>query len=78
VQCAQIETPIEAVAERRKIASGVLLKVEGMVATRQAGFEIAQNGVDPLELGHLLGLAPGHDGGLVTAASLRIPFNIFV
>lgn len=58
VKLAQIEAPVEAITERSKIACSILLQVEGMVAIWLAGLEIAQNGVDPLELGTSLGLRP--------------------
>ena len=58
---AQIEASVEAITERRKIASGILLEVESMVATGQAGLEIAEDGIDPAKLGHLFGFAAGHD-----------------
>ena len=45
----QIEAPVEAVAECGQVTRRVLLKVKGMVATRQTGFEIAEDGVDPLD-----------------------------
>jgi hypothetical protein len=50
VKRTQIEAPIESVAESGKVTCRVLSKVEGMVATRQTDFEIAEHGVDPLEL----------------------------
>lgn len=49
---AQVETPIEAIAERCQVTSGVFGKIEGMVTTRQTGLEITEDGVDPLELTH--------------------------
>lgn len=64
-QCAQIETPVEAIKERREIARGILLTLERMEATRQTGFKVAQDSVDPVEVGHILGLTPGHDGGMM-------------
>ena len=68
VERAQVEPPVEAIAERGEVACRVLSKVERMVATRQTGLEIAEDGVDPLELGNLLGLASCHDGWVMTAA----------
>lgn len=67
---AQIEAPVEAITRHGKVACRVLSKVERMVATQQSGLEIAEGGVDLLELQHLLRLAPGNDGRLVTAACL--------
>ena len=62
VKRAQIKAAIEAIAERCEVTSSVLLEVERMVATREAGLEIAQDSVDPFELRHVLGLASGHYG----------------
>ena len=70
MQNAQIETTVEAIAERRKVTSGVLLEIERMIATRQTGLEIAENSVDPLELGNILRLASSHHGRLMATASL--------
>ena len=39
-----------------------------MVTPAQAGLEIAEHGVDPLELGQVLGLSPADDGRLMHAA----------
>ena len=38
-----------------------------MVATREAGLEIVQDGVDPFELGHVPWLAHGHNRGMLGA-----------
>ena len=48
VERAQVEPPVEAIAERGEVACRVLSKVERMVATRQTGLEIAEDGVDPV------------------------------
>ena len=71
VKRAQIKAAIEAIAERCEVTSSVLLEVERMVATREAGLEIAQDSVDPFELRHVLGLASGHYGGLMAATGIR-------
>ena len=67
----QIEASIEAITERCQIPSGVLLKVEGMVRTGQAGLEITEIGVDPSKLGHLFRLAAHDDGRKMVASGLR-------
>jgi len=41
-----------------------------MVATRQAGFEISEHGVDPLELGNVPRLAPGHHRRMMCASGV--------
>ena len=71
VKRAQIEAAIEAIAERCEVTSSVLLEVERMVATREAGLEITEDGVDPFELRHVLWLASGHNGGLMAATGIR-------
>lgn len=49
MQSAEVESTVEAVGERRQVSSGILPEVECMIATGQAGLEVAQDGVDPLE-----------------------------
>ena len=68
VQGAEVEAPVEAVREGGEISSCVFSEGKRVVAACEAGFEVAQDRVDPLELGHVFGLAAGHDGGLVSAA----------
>lgn len=58
---AEIEPSVEAVAECTEIAHGIFVEVEGMAATRQAGLEIAKDGVDPAELRHVPRFTPCHD-----------------
>ena len=65
----QIEALVEAITERRKIPSGILLEVESMVATGQAGLEIAKDGIDSAELGHLFGFAASRHDARAMAAS---------
>jgi hypothetical protein len=67
MQSAEVESTVEAVGECRQVSSGVLTEVECMIATGQAGLEIAQDGVDPLELRQVFRLSPGDDGWLMDA-----------
>src|ERR1700674_5691484 len=67
VQRAEIEATVEAISEGGEVSSRILSEVERMVTAGEAGFEVAQDGVDPLELGQLFRLAPGDNGGLVHA-----------
>lgn len=69
MQCAKIKTPVESVTEGSKIASGILAEVERMVTTRQAGLEIAEDSVDPPELGSLLWFASGDNCKMVATAN---------
>src|ERR1017187_7740397 len=59
VQCFEIESPIEAIRESGEISSCIFLKVERMVTAGQTSLEITEYGIDPLEFGHVLRLAPG-------------------
>ena len=58
VERAQVEPPVEAIAERGEVACRVLSKVERMVAARQTGFKIAEDSVNPLERRTSFGLRP--------------------
>jgi hypothetical protein len=55
-QAGQIEALVEAVGKGAKVALGVLGVAEGLVGARQHGLEVAQDGVDPLELRQVPGL----------------------
>ncbi len=45
-----IGATVEAKAVAAQIAPGVLVKVEGVEGNSEAGLEVAQQGVDPVEL----------------------------
>ena len=67
-QAVQVEAPVEAVGEGAKIAAGVLAELEGLVRAADCGLQIAQDGVDPVELGHVARLAlTDNDVGVGTA-----------
>src|SRR3990167_636372 len=68
MQCAEIESAIEAIGESGEISGRILSKVECMVTPAQTGLEVAQYGVDPLELGQVLRLSSGDDGRLMHAS----------
>ncbi len=70
MQSAQVKASVEAITERGQVTSRILPEVERMAGAGQAGFEIAENGVDPFELGYLVWLASGHDRGLVATTGL--------
>ena len=70
VQRSQVESAVEAVGESGEIATGILSEAERMLGARQAGLQVAQHGVDPLELGQVVGLSPRHDGGPIDTAGL--------
>jgi hypothetical protein len=67
MQSAEVESTVEAVGECRQVSSGILPEVECMIATGRAGLEIAQDGVDPLELRQVFRLSSGDDGWLMDA-----------
>lgn len=69
-QAAQIEASVEAVGEGGEVVGGVLAVVQRVVRARQRGLEIAQHGVDPLELGQVAGREVAHDHGHVDAADI--------
>jgi hypothetical protein len=45
----KIKAPIETVIEGSQVAVGVLIESEGMESATEAGFQIPQNRVDPVE-----------------------------
>ena len=63
-QCAQVHPSVEAVCEVAGVLAGVLAEPEGLVAAADHGVEVAKEGIDPFELGHV-----GCHGS--TAASTR-------
>ena len=68
MQGAQIELAVESITERGQVSGSIFSEVECMVAAAQAGLEVAEQGVDPLELRQVLGLSPADDGRLMHAA----------
>ena len=66
----QVKASVEAIGESGEVACGVLRVSESVVSADQGGFEVAQDGVDPFELGHVARLAIADDDGLVCAAGL--------
>ena len=66
----EIEAAVEAIRDPAKVALGVLSEIEAVVSPAAAGLEIAENGVDPLEYGQLIGFARPDDGRLVDAADV--------
>jgi hypothetical protein len=69
-QAAQIEAPVEAVGKGSQVSLAVLSVLEGVERAGQRGLEVAQHGVDPLELGQVLRLEGAHHAGDVNAAGL--------
>jgi len=52
-----MEAPVKPINKRIKVASSVFGEIERMVGSTQAGFEIAQNRVDPIEFRQIFGLS---------------------
>ena len=46
-----MEAPVKPINKRAEVTGSVFGEIEGMISATQAGFEIAQNCVDPVELG---------------------------
>ena len=57
-QCLEIESAIESVGEGAEVLRCVLSKAEAVVAATQAGLEVSQHRVDPLQLRYIVGLTP--------------------
>src|SRR5450631_1908247 len=70
-QSCQVEASVEAVGECTKVAVGVLAVLEGFVGARQHRLEVAQHGVDPLELRQIPGLALADDDHRVSAPGIN-------
>lgn len=64
----KIESAVEPIREGAQVVSGVLGEVEGLVSAIDHGFQVAQHGVDPGELGQLARLARAHNDVGVSAA----------
>jgi len=58
---------VEAEAVVAEVALGVLVKVEGLESTAEAGLEVAQQGVDPPELRQVFGMLAAGDDSLFVA-----------
>lgn len=56
MQCAEIETAVASIGERSEIRGRVRSESECMVTRTRAGLEVAQYGVEALQLGQLLWL----------------------
>ena len=68
-----MEAPVETINKRTEVAGSVFSEIERRVGAAQAGFEVAQNRVDPVEFRQVLGLATARDDWPVLAASISNP-----
>ncbi len=66
----EVESAIESVGEGTKILCGIFSEPKAVVAATQACLEVSQHCVDPLQLWHILGLAPSHDRAFMGTTSL--------
>ncbi len=66
-QPAQVEAPVEPVGKGSQVGLAVPSLLEGVERAGQLGLEVAQHGVDPLELGQVLRLEGAHHAGDVDA-----------
>ncbi len=69
-QISEVEAATEAVRERAEVAVSILGVPKGLVGARQHGLEVAENGVDPIELRQISGFALAGDLDLVGAPGL--------
>jgi len=58
-QFGQVKTAVESISHGGEITLSVFSEFERMVGARSAGFQIAEQGIDPQELGQIPGLT-GH------------------
>lgn len=67
---AQIEAPVDTIANCSMVTCSILLEIDGMVTTHQTGLGIAQDSLDPQELGCIPLSASRHHGLVVVALGL--------
>jgi hypothetical protein len=70
VQRSEVELTVAAVGKCGQVAGGILSEGECMVAAGQTALGVAEDGVDPLELGQFFWLSSRDDGGLMHAPGL--------
>lgn len=58
MQRTQIEASVKSIGKCAQISGCIFAEVEYMMTPAQARFEVAENGIDPLELGNSLGFPP--------------------
>ncbi len=69
-QAAQVEAAVESVGVGSQVGLAMLAVLHCVKRAGQRGFEFAQHGVDPLELGQVLRLDGAHHPGQVNAAGV--------
>ena len=68
-----MEAPVETVNKRTEVTGSVFGEIECMISAAQAGFEVAQNRIDPVEFWQILRLATVRDDCPVLAACISNP-----
>jgi hypothetical protein len=68
-----MKAPVETVNKRTEVAGSIFGEIECMISPAQAGFEVAQNRIDPVEFWQILRLAAIRDDCPVLAASINNP-----
>ena len=68
-----MEAPVETVNKRTEVTGSVFGEIECMIRATQAGFEVAQNRIDPVEFWQILRLATVRDDCPVLAACISNP-----
>lgn len=63
----EVEPAIESVRECAEVSCRALVEIESMVAAAETGLEIAEHGVHPLELRHVLRLSASNGDRFVIA-----------
>jgi len=63
-----MEAPVKPINKRTEVAASIFGEIERMVGAAQAGFEITQNCVDPVEFRQVLWLEAVSDDGSMLAA----------
>ena len=68
-----MEAPVKPINKRTEVASSIFGEIECLVSAAQAGFEITQNRVDPIEFRQILGFAVARDDDSMLAARIGYP-----
>ena len=68
-----MEAPVETVNKRTEVTGSVFGEIECMIRATQAGFEVTQNRIDPVEFWQILRLATVRDNCPLLAASISNP-----
>lgn len=65
MQRTQIEASVKSIGKCAQISGCIFAEVEYMMTPAQARFEVAENGIDPLELGELFRFSSGDHGSFM-------------